>query len=79
MTSLQRRDNAKAAPEFALAIKQTEEMTIEKAYSMPPVPPGVGTHTTAVIANEVENKTIMRLMNSLSLKVILRPTALIRK
>lgn len=78
MTSLQRRDKAKAAPE-AVVIKQTEEMTIEKAYSMPPVPPGVGTHTTAVIANEVENKTIMRLTNSLSLKVILRPTALIRK
>ena len=78
MTSLQRRDKAKAAPE-AVVIKQTEEMTIEKAYSMPPVPPGVGTHTTAVMANDVENKTIMRLTNSLSLKVILRPTALIRK
>lgn len=78
MTSLQRRDKAKAAPE-AVVIKQTEEMTIEKAYSMPPVPPGVGTQTTAVMANDVENKTIMRFTNSLSLNVILRPTALIRK
>ena len=66
MTSLQRRDNAKAAPEFALAIKQTEEMTIEKAYSMPPVPPGVGTQTTAVMANDVANKTIKAFMPSAS-------------
>ena len=79
MTSLQRRDNAKAAPEFALAIKQTEEMTIEKAYSIPPVPPGVGTQTTAVIAKDVANKTIIAFTNSLSDKEALRPTALIRK
>ena len=78
MTSLQRRDKAKAAPE-AVVIKQTEEMTIEKAYSIPPVPPGVGTQTTAVIAKDVANKTIIAFTNSLSDKEALRPTALIRK
>ena len=78
MTSLHRRDKASAAPEV-VAIKQTEEITIEKAYSIPPVPPGVGTQTTAVMAKDVEKRTIMRFTNSLSERVMPRPTALIRK